>query len=541
MRKLHRQSVVRFSNSRSAAGQINLYLPDGSLYKSQERSFSDVPAQTEVASSLALDTPSGCRHLEVIRDSYNPDHLVFLDWQDGNAAILPRVEYDGKFYTPAIPDGDLIAKLTIPSGVKPVGDLLPDIRSTIARFVDVSEDSVPQIESFLLADWFPDLTAEVPYLAIIGPHGSGKTQLLRLMKCFCRRAFLVGDIRPAALYQLVDSLDTTLLIDELEIRGSNSNSELLRILRTGSTRGTEVVRNGHCYSTFGFKVIASRHLPTDAALASRFVTISILPTRKQYPALTQDDMRSIIDEFQPRLLMYRLAHYSEVRDFQMQPVDPADMTPRGRQLARVLTAPLLGNPQVEADLLAKLRDQDHQKQFDRLFEPEWLVAHALFALCHEALPLGARNVSIYVGGIADDVNKKLEQDGEDLRLTARHVGSVLKSLGFKTEHIGNRGRGLYTGKGFQREVHELARRLGIDRALLASSLAIERGYGGKPCLLCEQYGLTAGLRYVELARKGRKRVGPRREPLFPPDWLDSADEPSPDNPNGNNGLGPKLN
>ena len=513
------RSVVLHSNCAVTASS-GLYLPDGSRYQNREIHSDKQPKRIIVTGTLALapDAQCGRRLVETIRDPKNPEALAFLDWQDGQWSIVSEIEYGGQVYAPPSPSHGLVSNLMLPTGIGPCGDLkelLSDIGTTISDFVEISDRDLLLAQSCMLGSWFPDVFDDVPYLALIGPLGSAKTKLLKLMSCFCRRALLIGDIRPAALYQLVDSLDCTLLIDELEIGRSNSDREILRLLRTGSTRGIGAVRNGRFFSTYGFKVIAARHLPADAALSSRFAAISLLPTRKESKILDEKEMRSIADKFQPRLLAFRVTHHEAIRRFRLRPCDLDGMAPRARQLARVLAAPLENDSQVQSDLIAVLQEQDGQMQVERSLEPEWLVVEALFGLDHERLPRGARNISVLVGGVASDVNAMLEERGENLRMTARQAGAVLNSVGFKTERIGNMGRGLKLTHGFRRKVHDVARNLGIDRRDIAYNACQEQGYGGLPCALCEEFGITGGLRFVAPEpAKPRRQVGPPRVSIF---------------------------
>ena len=50
----------------------------------------------------------------------------------------------------------------------------------------------------------------------------------------------------------------------------------------------------------------------------------------------------------------------------------------------------------------------------------------------------------------------------------------------------------------KRRIHEIAKRLGIDRRTIAPLAAQEFGHGGVPCSICEDLALTAGLRFVEI-------------------------------------------
>jgi hypothetical protein len=69
----------------------------------------------------------------------------------------------------------------------------------------------------------------------------------------------------------------------------------------------------------------------------------------------------------------------------------------------------------------------------------------------------------------------------------------------------------------RRQIHQLARNMGLTKADILNSHAAEAGYGGRPCALCTEFGLNTlpdgrELRYVEAPRPVR-----RREPLFGPE------------------------
>src|SRR5215470_19747859 len=129
---------------------------------------------------------------------------------------------------------------------------------------------------------------------------------------------------------------------------------------------------------------------------------------------------------------------------------------------------------------------------------------------------GALVSEILVGGVAAHVNRRLEFRGEGFKLSARKVGATLKSLGVCAKDFGRLGRGLRFNSVLRRKIHEIALRLGIDRRTIAPIAALEAGYGGAPCPLCEKMGLTGGLRFVEIPQPAPTRhAPPPRPPLRP--------------------------
>jgi hypothetical protein len=72
----------------------------------------------------------------------------------------------------------------------------------------------------------------------------------------------------------------------------------------------------------------------------------------------------------------------------------------------------------------------------------------------------------------------------------------LRSLRLKTQRLGSWGRGIPACPGYLRQVHQLARTFGVTRRDTADWQAVKLGYGGAQCELCEEFGLTAQLRYM---------------------------------------------
>ncbi len=471
--------------------------------------------------------------VETIRDPRDPGRLAFLSWNNGSPTIVHEIERGGKIYVPPKKNSELLEKLTLSDGVRPHGglqQLAADLGIASSRFFETDPDGLQIAVHFVLSTWFPDCFEAVPYLWFIGPLGSAKTAFLQFLACLCRRGVLVGDIRTAALYQLVHGTDITLLIDELEFDNSRSASDMLRMLRTGNTRDMDVIRNGQRFSPFCFKAMASRQPPADAALASRALFISMRPSSKRLEVLDEVARRQLIQEFQPRLLAFRFEYLSRVKRYHHLPKEMLDLTPRMKQIARVLLAPLQGDVNGKSKLISILRDRDRDVRITRTLEPEWLVAEALFRICHLQVSGAGRACNTLVGGVANDVNEFLHDRGEGFKLSARKIGAVLRSLGIMTMRLGNLGRGMVVDLSFLRKVHQLARDLGLDRTILTSTYAIEHGNCGVRCGLCEEFGLTGGLRFAEVnaprRKSNRSRTGavPRRRLFDAPDKANLEDD-----------------
>jgi hypothetical protein len=152
-------------------------------------------------------------------------------------------------------------------------------------------------------------------------------------------------------------------------------------------------------------------------------------------------------------------------------------------IARALALPLLGDPNLERELVEIMNPHDAQAKVDRHGEPEWVVFTALYARIHRATN------TLPVQELTFEAEYVLANAGESYRLTPRKVGEILRSLGFPTQRLGNQGRGLRISNELVRSIHTTAKRLGVCRADILYPEAIDNGYGGLPCSLCEENGL----------------------------------------------------
>jgi hypothetical protein len=501
----------------------SIFLPDGSrFHTSPDRSNSIHEDENKqlivVTGAFPARSKEAAVHVETIRDPKNSDRLKFLVWENGSANVVPQIERERKIFVLPDPTASSFPLLTLPTGITPCGtpaELLGEIRSTISKFVKLRQDQLLVVATFVLASWFPDCFEAAPNLWIVGPLGTAKTKLLKLLSCLCRRSLIAGDMRSGSLYKLTDSWDPTLIIDELEPGISGESAVLLRMLRTGSVPGVSTYRNGRRFSTYCLKVMASRQPPGDVALSSRVLIVSMLPTEEDTLPLNEAAMHEIENEFQAKLLTYRLKNYFAVKNFRTPPNSLLGLSPRMQQIARALRAALLDDPEITSELLTILRGYDDETRIERSLEPEWLFAEDLFRLCHRGTTYGRLVPDFTVGWIAAHVNASVKMQSEGLRFTAKEAGLVLKSLGLRTVRLGSWGRGFMLTSGFQRKIHEIARQLGIDRRCIVQVPDGEEGYGGAPCPLCEEFGVTGGLRFVDLNRNRVAKSCPsQRRRLF---------------------------
>lgn len=460
-------------------------------------------------------------HVEWVRDSANPVRIRLMVWKDGQASIQDQVENNRQILRAPALTNSMAQALCLPAEILPAGhsnerlnanDRLNEIATILRRHVQLAVEHYLLVATFLLATWFPERVSVFPYLVIAGPTGSGKTTLLKLLRCFCRRAILLGDISPAALYRVADQVSPTLLLDECEFDGTRGSRTLRRFLRVGNASGEYVARGGELFDSSCPKIICVNDPIDDVALSTRAVHIAMLPSSNRgLEPLDKDTLDRIAAEQQSRSLMFRRGNLHRCC-----PLSPASaqrietFSPKLRDITRALAVPFFADENLESELIQALEVQDEDAVLERSREPALYVVKALFADCH---PPGAGETT--VGSFADDVNRLRLEDGEERVLSDRKVGAVLKMLGVKTMSLGSWGRGFESTPQLRRKAHVLARQFGITRRDITNWMAVKGGYGGPTCDLCVEFGLTAGLRPSPILQRRRVRL-----PLFWPSELE---------------------
>jgi hypothetical protein len=502
------------------------------------------PAEVSGWNSVVGATTAASRLLddgtivEIIRDPQTPFGLKFLLWKNGIATIVKQVEHNRQIILPPRISAPKIEALTLPTGAQTgslAKDLVEEIATTISLYVDLSENALRLVTHHVLYTWTQERLAEATYLWLVGPLGSGKTALLRVLNCLCRHALLVGDAARASLISLANELQPTFIIDECEF--CKSSAPLLRFLRATSSQDISLVHKGELYKAFGTKVLASRQPPMDAALRSRAIFVSMAPTNRDLLPFDSKQAANVKEQFQNRLLAFRLGLYHRLPIPHL--TQTLAFTPRMRSIARALVFPVQGDNQMVAKLLDILSQEDDVAKMDRAVEPEWLAVEALFDLCHErhaGPPQDLHGTIVFVGGVTKCINEKLETWGADTTYTARAIGAVLRSIGVQTKKFGSFGYGVRLSAAFRRKVHTLAKQYGITRRDIATPTRLEQGFAGWACSVCDKFDLRGGLKWIEPPKAkadsgpGRRSRPRTRPPLF------AKQDPIEENPQSPNSV-----
>jgi hypothetical protein len=349
--------------------------------------------------------------------------------------------------------------MRFPSHAKPfvtTQQLIEEIYDIVQQFTDLGDDNAWLAAHSVLASWFLDATDCPVSLVIYGPDCPQGQRLFRILSCLYRRAVLVGDISFASLCSLPMDFSPSLFIERYD-----HSPQIQRVIRATRTRGY-VPSKGKLVHTRCATVIYSDEPLNGVMPDSRAIEIPVIHTRDPLPVLNGDTQENIANEFQAKLLMYRLVNYMRVLN---SIFDAAPLTSSVNDLARSLGACVVDAPDRQADIVRLLKMKDKEVNEDYFWDLRVTVLEAMFSLCHE------KKQSVYVSEVANKANSILESRGESFVMTARAVGSKLRGMGLTTGRMGAAGRG---------EIQMRIHRLASD-----NRLKLQHG-GGYPCDNCSE-------------------------------------------------------
>ena len=388
--------------------------------------------------------------LDLVREQGN-GAVGFLT-QDGDLyRIVSRFEYEGKTYIPASADPSILSALRLPTraaSYTSTQELFSEIRKLLALYNDLPEQYLSQITYFIFGTWLVDRVPMAPFLSIVAPPTAPRGVILQLLSLLCRRSLLLTADNPAGLWTLPMHLRPTLLLDAAELGVS-----FQKFLRASNCQGIYFPRNGQALDLYCAKAVCSPEPLRNSSLAASALQISLAPTRRELPALSEEVSHRIAEEFQAKLLMYRTRNYTHVRtpDF-----DVPGLTSPTQCLALSLGACIVDDDKLQAELIPLLRQQDREFQVERSAGLESVILEALLCCSHE----NGRS-TVRVAEVAEIANTVLARRDEILRVSPETVGRRLKSIGFRTEPIGSGGNGLRLLSQVRATIHRLAHEYGI--------------------------------------------------------------------------------
>jgi hypothetical protein len=250
-------------------------------------------------------------------------------------------------------------------------------------------------------------------------------------------------VTPAALSSLA-SLRPTFHFDEPDM-----SRRAARLLYATNNYRHFALGNGRIMDAFSAKVICSREPLGDALLASQALEITLSPAGRQVPFLEDAVCQRIADEFQPKLLQYRLTNLGRIRTPEF---DVSELPAPMQDVARALGACVIDDEELRLGVVQLLRERGEDAHFDSSSELGSTILEGLLFCCHSE-----GRSQVLSGELADIVNTIWEKRGEGRKTTPESVGWKLRTLGLRTEPLNGAGKGLRLTEAIRAKVHSLAK------------------------------------------------------------------------------------
>jgi hypothetical protein len=379
--------------------------------------------------------------MEAVLDQSHPNQLRLHSWDGRKATTTPTISYRGCTYTAAALEAGLSRAVRFPSSSTAFGtaaQLTSSMLKFLGGYANLLPDAAVLMVAFALASWFVDCFSVAPLLYLLGPDNEA-TLLLRLMGCLCRRPILLSEVDIAALGTLPRDLDPTLLVNQRDL-----GRRMTRVLLAANDRHFSIARGKGAIYAYGAKAFAA--VPDFADGTG--VRVSLSPAQEPPPTLTDASEREIANDFQSKLLRFRMVNYQRVCDAEL---DTRVFVPAMREEVRAWLAPICDCPDLRKSVLSSLMEQSRETEGARLSDERCVVAEAALLWCHKA-----DTEQFFVRDLAKKVNDLLEGRHEERILTNKKVGLVLRDLGIKGERVVKGYRILLT-ESMRDKIHGIAR------------------------------------------------------------------------------------
>jgi len=184
-------------------------------------------------------------------------------------------------------------------------EVYDDIIKILKEYCDLKEDYYPLIAIWIIGTYVYESFNTYPYLFINAMRGSGKTRLLKLIKCLSYNGDLVSSIKEAVLFRTARG--KTLCIDEFEGIHRKENAPLRELLNACYKKGIKIQRMRKKKTPEGDEQVVEEFEPyTPIAMANIYGMEEVLGDRCISLILekSSDNMKTkLMEDFEENLIV----------------------------------------------------------------------------------------------------------------------------------------------------------------------------------------------------------------------------------------------
>ena len=310
--------------------------------------------------------------------------------------------------------------IRFPHGAKAFGStrkLLRRIQDLLEQRAGLTQPDSAVITAWVASSWFSNCLSSLPSLLISGPDREHAVTVFRMLQCLCRHAVLLGELDRNALL-LFASLDATLLINQPGLP-----TRMRKLLSNTNFNGVHLVANGKVCTLTGSKAL---FLGMEATQGMKDYTSHFRPHLATCLAWTSRNNRRLPTKSNLRCSCTVCKTLIMSAGF----TNNRASTAGGTEIARSLTASVLGDVDVLAAITARLRRWGDDAMAQRGNDVHLAVIEVAWGPAHEQR-------EIAVSRLTELTNTLLRCRGETLVYNAAEIGWKLKGLGFPRHRNGS--------------------------------------------------------------------------------------------------------
>lgn len=356
----------------------------------------------------------------------------FKTYINGEVKEFSDVKINGQTYFPFPPTNNLLKSGTVlfPSDVCEYGsekELIEGIQQFIHKYLGISSFFEKIATFYVLFTWIYDCFNELPYLRAMGDYGCGKSRFLKTIGSLCYKPmFTAGATTISPIFRIIDTFKGTLVLDEADLRISDTTSEIVKILNCGFSKGVPVLRSeekrGGGYNPVSFdvycpKIIATREKFYDRALESRFLIEEMDSSnlRDDIVINLPDNFEDEATQIRNKLLMWRFKNYGK-KKINYSLMDKS-LEPRLNQIILPLMT-IIQDQDLRQELNFFISEYNNQLKQDRGFTWESDILEAFLTI------KSAGYNPIAIKHLTDTYNAKMSE--HEKKVTPKKVGRIVR-------------------------------------------------------------------------------------------------------------------